>query len=276
MLPTAELHVHIEGTLEPELLVKLARRNGIALPSTDPDELRAEYQFTSLQSFLDLYYRNVTVLRTEADFHELAAAYLARAASAGVRRAEIFFDLQQHLSRGVPVEVVFAGLSSALAEGRAAHDMSADLIMCFLRDRGAEEAVQTLRAALPYRQHFIGVGLVSTEIGYPPELFRDVFGAAAAEGLHRVAHAGKKPARIMCGRRSTCSEPSASTMGSMEDASLIRRLRRRRHRGAAPGRPRRGGSRSGLRVAGARPARRGTHRPRDPVHGGRQPDPPVA
>ena len=165
MLPTAELHVHIEGTLEPELLVKLARRNGIALPSTDPDELRAEYRFTSLQSFLDLYYRNVAVLRTEADFHELAAAYLARAASAGVRRAEIFFDLQQHLSRGVPLEVVFAGLSSALAEGRAAHGMSADLILCFLRDQGPEEAMRTLRAALPYRQHFIGVGLVSTEIG---------------------------------------------------------------------------------------------------------------
>src|SRR5947207_2080023 len=100
MLPTAELHIHIEGTLEPELLVKLARRNGMALPSTDPDALRAEYQFTSLQSFLDLYYRNVAVLRTEADFHEMAAAYLARAPSAGVRRAEIFFDLQPHLSRG--------------------------------------------------------------------------------------------------------------------------------------------------------------------------------
>src|SRR5262249_60003204 len=115
MLPTAELHVHIEGTLEPELLVKLARRNGIALPSTDPDELRAEYRFTSLQSFLDLYYRNIAVLRTEADFHELAAAYLARAASAGVRRAQIFFDLQQHLSPRLPAPVAFAGLSSAPA-----------------------------------------------------------------------------------------------------------------------------------------------------------------
>jgi len=214
MLPTAELHVHIEGTLEPELLVRLARRNGIALPSTDPDELRAEYQFTSLQSFLDLYYRNVAVLRTEADFRELAAAYLARAAGAGVRRAEIFFDLQQHLSRGVPPEVVFGGLSSALAEGRAAHDMSADLIMCFLRDRGPEEAMQTLRAALPYRQHFIGVGLVSTEIGYPPSSSATSSPPPPPKGCTGSPTPARKPARITCGRRSTCSGPSASTMGS--------------------------------------------------------------
>ena len=131
------------------------------------------------------------------------------------RRAEIFFDPQQHLSHGVPLlQVVFAGLSSALAEGQAAHGISADLIMCFLRDRGPEEAMRTLRAALPYRQRCIGVGLVSAEIGYPPELFREVFAAAAAEGLHRVAHAGEEAGRIMSGRRSTCSGPSASTMGS--------------------------------------------------------------
>jgi adenosine deaminase len=227
MLPKAELHLHIEGTLEPELLVRLARRNGIALPSTDPGELRAEYRFTSLQSFLDLYYRNVAVLRTEADFHELAAAYLARAANAGVRRAEIFFDLQQHLSRGVPVQVVLAGLSSALAEGQAAHDVSADLILCFLRDRGPEDAMRTLRAALPYRQHFIGVGLVSTEIGYPPELFRDVFGAAAAEGLHRVAHAGEEagPDYVWQALDLLGAERIDHGIRSMEDASLVRRLR---------------------------------------------------
>jgi adenosine deaminase len=227
MLPTAELHVHIEGTLEPELLVKLARRHGVALPSTDPDELRAEYQFTSLQSFLNLYYRNVAVLRTEADFHELAAAYLVRAASAGVRRAEIFFDPQQHLARGIPLPVVFAGLSSALAEGQAAHDISADLIMCFLRDRGPEEAMQTLRAALPYRGHFIGVGLVSTEIGYPPELFRDVFGAAAAEGLHRVAHAGEEagPDYVWQALDLLGAERIDHGIRAMEDSSLVCRLR---------------------------------------------------
>ena len=192
MLPTAELHVHIEGTLEPELLARLARRNEVPLPSTEPDELRSEYQFTSLQSFLNLYYRNVAVLRTESDFHELAAAYLARAAGAGVRRTEIFFDPQQHRSNGVSLAAVFAGLTSALAEARAAHGISAALIMCFLRERGPEDAMATLRAALRYREHFIGVGLDSTEVGYPPEAFRDVFAAAAAERLHRVAHAGEE------------------------------------------------------------------------------------
>jgi adenosine deaminase len=228
MLPTAELHVHIEGTLEPELLVKLARRHGVALPSTDPDELRAGYRFTSLQSFLDLYYRNVAVLRAEADFHELAAGYLARAVSAGVRRAEIFFDPQQHVSRGVPLQVVFAGLSSALADGQAAHGISADLIMCFLRDREPEEAMQTLRAALPYRQHFIGVGLDSTEAGYPPGLFRDVFSAAAAEGLHRVAHAGEEAGPDYVWQALDLLEAERIDHGirAMEDANLIRRLRR--------------------------------------------------
>jgi adenosine deaminase len=227
MLPKAELHVHIEGTLEPELLVRLARQNEVALPSTDPGVLRAEYRFTSLQSFLDLYYRNIAVLRTEADFHELAAAYLARAASAGVRRAEIFFDPQQHMSRGVPLPVVFAGLSSALAEGQAAHGMSADLIMCFHRDRGPEEAMATLRAALPHRQHFIGVGLDSTEVGYPPGLFRGVFAAAAAEGLHRVAHAGEEagPDYVWEALDLLGAERIDHGIRAMEDADLIRRLR---------------------------------------------------
>lgn len=227
MLPTAELHVHIEGTLEPELLVRLARRNRVALPSADPDQLRAGYQFTSLQSFLDLYYRNVAVLRTEADFHELAAAYLARAAGAGVRRAEIFFDPQQHLSHGVPLAAVLAGLSSALAEGQAAHGISADLIMCFLRDRGPEEAMATLRAALLHRQHFIGVGLDSTEIGYPPGLFRDVFAAAAVEGLHRVAHAGEEagPDYVWQALDVLGAERIDHGIRAMEDPDLIRRLR---------------------------------------------------
>jgi adenosine deaminase len=227
MLPVAELHVHIEGTLEPELLVRLARRNGVALPSTDPGELRAEYRFTSLPSFLDLYYRNVAVLRTGADFHELAAAYLARAARAGVRRAEIFFDPQQHLSRGVPLPAIFAGLTSALAEGQAAHQMSAGLIMCFLRDRGPDAAMEMLRAALPFRPHFIGVGLDSAEVGYPPALFADVFAAAAAEGLHRVAHAGEEagPDYVWQALDVLGAERIDHGIRAMEDASLIRRLR---------------------------------------------------
>jgi adenosine deaminase len=227
MLPTAELHVHIEGTLEPELLVQIAARNEVALPSADPGKIRAEYQFTSLQSFLDLYYRNVAALRTEEDFRQLAAAYLTRAARAGVRRAEIFFDPQQHVSLGVPIEAVFGGLSSALAEGQAAHGISADLIMCFLRDRGPEDAMATLRAALPFREHFIGVGLDSTEIGYPPELFRDVFAAAAADGLHRVAHAGEEggPDYVWQALDVLGAERIDHGIRAMEDPDLIRRLR---------------------------------------------------
>jgi adenosine deaminase len=226
MLPKAELHVHIEGTLEPELLIKLARRNGVALPSLDPDKMRAEYQFTSLSSFLDLYYRNVAVLRTEDDFHELAAAYLARAASDGVRRAEIFFDPQEHISRGVPLPVVIGGLSSALAEGQAAHGISADLIMCFLRDREPDEAMATLRAALRHREQFIGVGLDSAEVGYPPSLFRDVFGVAAAEGLRRVAHAGEEagPDYVWEALDLLGAERIDHGIRAMEDATLIRRL----------------------------------------------------
>ncbi len=227
MLPKAELHVHIEGTLEPELAFRLARRNGVALPAAGPDELRAAYRFTSLQSFLDLYYRNVAVLRAEADFAELAAAYLARAAAGGVQRAEIFFDPQQHVSCGVALPVVFAGLSSGLAEGRAADGISADLIMCFLRDRGPADAMETLRAALPYRQHFIGVGLDSSEVGYPPGPFRDVFAVAAAEGLHRVAHAGEEagPDYVWQALDLLGAERIDHGIRAMEDASLIRRLR---------------------------------------------------
>src|ERR1700729_4664428 len=128
MLPVAELHLHIEGTLEPELLVRLAARNGVARPTTDPAELRARYRFDSLQAFLDLHYANLRVLRQQEDFYDLARAYLARAAVAGVRRAEIFFDPQTHLANGVPLKAVFAGLSAALADGRARHGLSADLI----------------------------------------------------------------------------------------------------------------------------------------------------
>lgn len=189
MLPLAELHLHIEGTLEADLLVTLARRNGVPLPSYDPVELTARYaDFADLQAFLDVYYANLGVLRTEQDFHDLAAAYLARAAAAGVRRAEIFCDPQTHLRNGVPLEVVFGGLSAALAEA----PLSADLIVCFLRDLGGDAAEDLLRQALPFREHFIGVGLDSAEVGYPPGLFRAAYEIAAAEGLHRVAHAGEE------------------------------------------------------------------------------------
>jgi adenosine deaminase len=192
MLPVAELHLHIEGTLEPELLVRLAARNGVALPTTDPDELRARYRFDSLQAFLDLHYANLRVLQQDQDFYDLAWAYLTRAATAGVRRAEIFFDPQTHLGHGVPLAAVFGGLTAALADGQREYEISSDLILCFLRDHGADAAAETLRAALPFRDQFIGVGLDSTELGYPPALFTRVYQQAAAEGLRLVAHAGEE------------------------------------------------------------------------------------
>jgi adenosine deaminase len=190
--PVAELHVHIEGTLETELLVALARRNDVELPSYDPDELRELYRFTDLQSFLDIYYANLAVLRTEEDFYDLATAYLNRAVAAGVRRAEIFFDPQTHLANGIPLTVVFGGLTRALTDGRRRLGVSADLILCFLRHLGGAAALETLEAAMPFRDQFIGVGLDSAEVGFPPSMFTEVFARAGALGLRRVAHAGEE------------------------------------------------------------------------------------
>jgi len=226
MLPVAELHLHIEGTLEPELLVRLAARNGVTLPSTDIGQLRARYRFASLQSFLDLYYASMGVLRTEQDFYELASAYLARAAAAGVRRAEIFFDPQSHTGSGVPIEAVFTGLTAALADARAG-GLSADLIMCFLRDLGADAAMDTLVAALPFRDQFIGVGLDSTELGYPPGLFKDVYQRAAADELHLVAHAAEEgpPEFVSEALDVLAAERIDHGVRSMEDANLVARLR---------------------------------------------------
>jgi adenosine deaminase len=190
--PTAELHVHIEGTLEPEMILALAAHHGARLPTTDLDEFRARYAFTDLQSFLDLHYANLQVLREEADFYALAVAYLGRAHECNVRRAEIFFDPQTHLANGVPLGAVINGLTAGLRDGERRHHVSADLIMCFLRHLGADAADEMFTAMLPFRDHIIGVGLDSTEIGYPNPLFAEVFARAAAEGLHLVAHAGEE------------------------------------------------------------------------------------
>jgi adenosine deaminase len=230
MLPVAELHIHVEGTLEPELLVRLAARNDVALPTTDIAELRARYRFDSLQSFLDLHYANLRVMRTEQDFYDLASAYLTRAAAAGVRRAEIFFDPQQHTANGVPLKAVFGGLSSALADGAGSLGISADLILCFLRDLGADAAAETLRAALPFRDKFFGVGLDSTEIGYPPALFGDVYRQAAAEGLRLVAHAGEEggPGCVYEALDILGVERVDHGVRSMEDPALVARLREER------------------------------------------------
>jgi adenine deaminase len=227
MLPVAELHLHIEGTLEPELLVRLAARNGVALPTTDVAELRARYKFDSLQAFLDLHYANLRVLQREQDFYDLAHAYLTRAAAAGVRRAEIFFDPQTHVGHGVPLAAVFGGLTAALADAQG--DVSADLILCFLRDLGPDAAAETLRAALPFRDQFIGVGLDSTEIGYPPSLFTQVYRHAAAEGLRLVAHAGEEggPDTVHEALDLLHVERVDHGVRSMEDPGLVAELRDR-------------------------------------------------
>jgi adenosine deaminase len=229
MLPVAELHLHIEGTLEPELLVRLAARNDVALPSTDPAVLRATYRFGSLRDFLDLYYANLGVLKHEQDFYDLARAYLTRAAAAGVRRAEIFFDPQTHQSNNVPLAAVFGGLTAALADGQRDHGISADLILCFLRDHGPDAAAETLRAALPFRDQFIGVGLDSAEIGYPPALFTRVYQLAAAEGLRLVAHAGEEagPDAVREALDLLHVERVDHGVRSMEDPGLVAELRDR-------------------------------------------------
>ncbi len=191
-LPKAELHVHIEGTLEPELIFEMAARNGVATSHSSVEELRAAYEFSNLQEFLDIYYVGAAALLTEQDFHDMALAYLRRAAADGVRRAEMFFDPQTHTARGVPFGVFMNGLSAAADTARRDLGISADFIMCFLRHLPAAAAMETLEAGLEFRDHFIGVGLDSSEVGYPPELFADVYARARAEGLHVVAHAGEE------------------------------------------------------------------------------------
>jgi adenosine deaminase len=228
--PTAELHVHVEGTLEPAAVVAMAARNQVAIGVTDAAELAVRYSFSDLQSFLDLHYANLSVLRTEQDFFELATGYLDQARRCSVRRAEIFFDPQTHISNGVPLAAVMAGLTAAFRDSERTHGVSADLIMCFLRDRGAEAAGEMLSAILPFRDAIIGVGLDSTEIGYPPELFADVYARAAAEGLHLVAHAGEEggPETVAAALDVLHVERVDHGVRAMEDPALVRRLRDQR------------------------------------------------
>jgi len=192
MLPFAELHLHLEGTLEPELVFTLAERNRIALPYRDVDDLRSRYSYSCLQDFLDLYYANSQVLRTEADFAELTDAYLSRAAAAGVVRAEVFCDLQAHTARGVPAPVVLAGIADALATSEADHGISSGLILTFLRHLPASDAVQAYEQALATGVELVGVGLCSSEVGFPAAPFADLYARARADGLHTVAHAGEE------------------------------------------------------------------------------------
>ncbi|MDE1947193.1 MAG: adenosine deaminase, partial [Burkholderiales bacterium] len=191
-MPKAELHIHIEGSLEPELIFRLAARNGVALPYPSVEALRAAYAFSDLQSFLDIYYAGAGVLLKEADFFEMAWAYLERAAADNVVHAEIFFDPQTHTERGVPVEAVILGLHHACQRAHAELGVSAKLILCFLRHLSEEAALEVLEQALPWREYFIGVGLDSSERGHPPEKFARVFARARELGLHVVAHAGEE------------------------------------------------------------------------------------
>ncbi len=224
-LPNAELHIHVEGALQPELLVRLAARNGVALPTTDVEALRSRYVFADLQSFLDVHYANLQVLRAEQDFYDLAASYLAHARAGGVRRAEVFIDPQVHMGNGVPLEAVMNGYGAAFDEARAA-GQSCDIIMCFLRDLGPEAAEEMFRAAMPFRDRIIGVGLDSTEVGYPPSLFQRVYAMAAAEGLHRVAHAGEEggPEYVREAVDLLGVERVDHGLRALEDPELVRRL----------------------------------------------------
>ncbi|MFJ8792788.1 adenosine deaminase [Streptomyces sp. NPDC102462] len=229
-IPKAELHLHIEGTLEPELAFRLAERNGVKLPYADTEELRAAYRFEDLRSFLDLYYELMAVLRTERDFADLADAYLARAAAQGVRHAEVFFDPQAHLARGVAMDTVVEGLWRALGSSEQNHGVSTRLIMCFLRDESAESALRTLEAARPHLDRITGVGLDSAEAGHPPVKFREVYEAAAALGLRRVAHAGEEgpPEYIAEALDVLGAERVDHGLRCLEDPALVERLVRER------------------------------------------------
>jgi adenosine deaminase len=225
-LPKAELHVHIEGTLEPEMMFLFARRNGIDLPYRSAEEVRAAYEFTDLQSFLDVYYQGAAVLRTPQDFYDLMWAYLERAAVDNVRRAEIFFDAQTHTARGVPFEGLMEGLAGAVVDAREALGISAALILCFLRDHSAGEAMATLEEAMPFLDRILGVGLDSSEVGNPPEKFEAVFTRARSAGLRAVAHAGEEgPAAYIWGALDVLgAERIDHGVRCREDPRLVERL----------------------------------------------------
>lgn len=191
-LPKVELHLHIEGTLEPEMMMGLAAKYGIPLPYRSVAEVRAAYQFPDLQSFLDLYYAGCGVLRDRRDFYALAMAYFARAHADNVVHAELFFDPQTHTARGIAMEVVIAGLRDAMDDALRRYGITSELILCFLRHLSEEEAFATLEAAMPFRGDFIGVGLDSGERGNPPGKFERVFARARSLGLYPVAHAGEE------------------------------------------------------------------------------------
>jgi len=229
-MPKAELHIHIEGSLEPELIFALAQRNAVQLPYASVEALRSAYAFTNLQSFLDIYYAGASVLRQEQDFFDMAWAYLQRAAADHVVHAEIFFDPQTHTARGVAMETVINGLHRACEQAGPALGVSASLILCFLRHLSEQDAFETLEQALPLREKFIGVGLDSSEVGHPPEKFAKVFARCGELGLHRVAHAGEEgpPAYVWAALDVLQVERIDHGVQSSKDAALMARLARDR------------------------------------------------
>jgi adenosine deaminase len=229
-LPKVELHMHIEGSLEPELMFELARRNGVRLRYDSVEALRRAYAFTDLQSFLDIYYEGARVLVEEADFYDMALAYFRRAHAQRVRHAEIFFDPQTHTDRGVSFATVIDGLTRAQREAERAFGLSSRLILCFLRHLSADAAMRTLEEALPWRDRFVAVGLDSSEVGHPPAKFRAVFDRARAEGLLTVAHAGEEgpPQYIWEALDLLGASRIDHGVRCVEDAALVERLRDRR------------------------------------------------
>ena len=227
-MPKAELHIHIEGSLEPELIFALARRNGVSLAYPDVDALRAAYAFTDLQSFLDIYYAGASVLLHAQDFEDMAWAYLMKAAADNVTHAEIFFDPQTHTARGVSFATVIEGLGRAAARAPGELGMTVALILCFLRHLSEAEAFATLEGSLPFRDRFIGVGLDSSERGHPPEKFARVFARCGELGLRRVAHAGEEgpPAYVWSALDALGVERIDHGVRSLEDPALVQRLAR--------------------------------------------------
>lgn len=233
-MPKAELHIHIEGSLEPELIFRLAERNGVKLPYPSVKDLKKAYAFTDLQSFLDIYYAGASVLQTEQDFYDMTWAYVEHAHTNHVIHAEIFFDPQTHTARGVPFDTVIQGIERALADAEKRHGFSSRLIMCFLRHLSEEDAMATLDTALPYFTRFkhrlIGVGLDSSEVGHPPSKFERVFARCRELGLRRVAHAGEEgpPAYIREALDLLHVERIDHGVRCIEDPALMKRLARER------------------------------------------------
>ena len=225
-MPKAELHMHIEGSLEPELIFALAQRNGVAFAYPDVASLRNAYQFTNLQSFLDIYHAGTMVLKTEQDFYDMTQAYLQRAAADNVIHTEIFFDTQTHTGHGLSADVVISGLHRACVDAKAQLGMTASLILCFLRHLSEQEAFESLEQALPFRDKIVGVGLASGELGNPPEKFTKVFARARELGFRLVAHAGEEgpPAYIWSALDALKVERIDHGVQAFGDAALMQRL----------------------------------------------------